>query len=454
LNSTSIPEDQAGQKIQSIDLKKVKGFLIASITRTLESEPISPDQRKKLAYQHLTKIYSQTHLKLSKPTREQLFREVLDELLGFGPVQSLIDDPNVSQVMVNGSRRVFMERNGKLIRAEAAFDDDGHVMRIIERIFTQEGIQIDADHPIAEADLENGSHINAVIPPMAIDGPSFTIRKMEHDQSVQDLLQSGALTETTVEFLRACVAARLNIIVSGGVDTGKTTLLNILSSFIPDDDRVITIEGENRLLFQQENILRLGTKPDPDSATRAISTRELVHNSLRLRPDRIVISRLTGSEAFELVQAMSSGYDGIITTLLASNPMEAVSRLEKLSLIAGGDWSIRAVREQIVSGVDLIIQLKLHRGGFRRLTQICEIVGMEGETVVLSDIFKFEQSGLGADGEILGELIPTGVRPLFSSRLEKVGFKLKPDVFGVNIVEMLTQGLSREHRKPVNTGEV
>jgi pilus assembly protein CpaF len=455
LNSPSNPAGQVVQQNQTVDLNKVKSYLIASISRTLGTETISSNQQKILAYQQLTKIYGKTRLMLSEPTRDQLFREVMEELTELGPIQPLLDDLEVSEVMVNGPRRVYIERDGKLIRTEVIFEDDEHVLRIIDRLFAQQGRQIDTEHPIGEAKLWDGSRINAVIPPAAIDGPSFTIRKfIRNNSSVQDLIQSGALTESTAEFLRACVMARLNIIISGGIDTGKTTLLNILSSFIPDDDRIITIEDESRLLLQQENIVRLGTTPANTTGGGAVTIRELVSNSLRMRPDRIVISELNGGEAFDLLQAMNSGFNGIITTLQASHPSEVVSRLETLSLKAVSDWPIPAVRAQIVSGVDLILQLTNLGDGVSKLTQICEIAGMEGDTVVISDIFKFEPSGSDADGKVLGELKPTGVRPLFSNRLEGVGFKLRPDVFGVNIVEMLIQGLSREHKKPFKPGEV
>jgi len=372
--------------------------------------------------------------------REKLFREVLDELTGYGPIQPLLDDPDITEVMVNGPKMVFVERKGKVTRADVCFENNEHVLRVIDRIVSPLGRRVDPDHPTVDARLPDGSRVNAVVPPVAIDGPSITIRKFSKERlKVEDLIRFGSLTEMMAEFLRACVVARLNIVISGGTGSGKTTLLNLMSSFIPGDERVVTIEDAAELQLQQEHVVRLETKtPNPDGSG-GCSIRDLVRNSLRMRPERIVIGECRGGESLDMLQAMNTGHDGSLTTLHANTPRDAISRLETMCLMAGVDLPVKVIREQIASAVDLIVQQTRLRDGSRKVTQVTELAGMEGETVVLTDIFKYEQTGVSPEGKVIGEMKPSGIRPLFSPKLEAAGFKLKPEVFGVNVAEMLKQ---------------
>ena len=435
----STPSRPSSQRGQVIDLSKVRSFLTNSLLKTLETENIPQDQRRQVAYQSLTQIYSKTGLQFPEDIRERLFQEILNELIGYGPIQPLLDDPDITEIMVNGPKQVYIERKGIVMKTEIVFDDNEHVIRVIDRIVQPLGRRIDADHPTVDARLPDGSRVNAVIPPVAIDGPAITIRKFSKEQlKVQELINLGSLTENMAEFLKACVAARLNIIISGGTGSGKTTLLNILSEFIPAKERIVTIEDAAELQLQQEHVVRLETKPANPDGSGEVTVRDLVRNSLRMRPERIVVGEVRGGEALDMLQAMNTGHDGSLTTLHANTPRDAISRLETMSLMAGIELPIIVVREQIASAVDLIVQQSRLRDGSRKVTQITELAGMEGDTVVLTDIFKFEQTKIDTDGKVLGELKPTGIRPLFSTRLESAGFKLGPEVFGVNIAEMLS----------------
>jgi pilus assembly protein CpaF len=386
-------------------------------------------------------IYTRTGLQLSDTVRERLFREVLDELTGYGPIQPLLDDADINEVMVNGPKAVYVERKGKVVKTDVCFENNDHVLRVIDRIVTPLGRRVDADHPTVDARLPDGSRVNAVIPPVAIDGPSITIRKFSRERlSIQQLVNFGSLTDTMAEFLQACVVARLNVLISGGTGSGKTTLLNILSSYIPEDERIVTIEDAAELQLQQEHVVRLETKPPNADGSGGVTIRDLVRNSLRMRPERIVVGEVRGGEALDMLQAMNTGHDGSLTTLHANTPRDAISRLETMSLMAGIELPIKVVREQIASAVDLIVQQTRLRDGSRKVTQVTEVAGMEGDTIVLTDIFKYEQTGVSTEGKVLGEMKPTGIRPLFTTRLEAAGFKLRPEVFGVNVAEMLAQG--------------
>jgi pilus assembly protein CpaF len=416
--------------------------LITSLNKAMDGfEKLSPEQRRRAVHQNLAQIYSRTGLQLADGVREKLFQDVLDELSGFGPIQPLLDDPEITEVMVNGPKHVYIERAGKVIKTDITFEDNEHVLRVIDRIVSPLGRRIDYDHPTVDARLPDGSRVNAVIPPVAIDGPSITIRKFSRERlSINQLVAFGSLTEAMAEFLRACVIARLNILISGGTGSGKTTLLNILSGFIPEEERIVTIEDAAELQLQQEHVVRLETKQPNADGTGGVTIRDLVRNALRMRPERIVVGEVRGGEALDMLQAMNTGHDGSLTTLHANTPRDAISRLETMTLMAGIELPIRVVREQVASAVDLIVQQTRLRDGTRKVTQITEVAGMEGDTIVLTDIFKFEQTGISPEGKVLGELKPTGIRPLFTPRLEAAGFKLRPEVFGVNISEMLAQG--------------
>lgn len=434
----------ANRRLQIPEADKVKTYLVNTLLQEMEADSIPEDQHRQAIIKKLGEVYQRTRLQLPDSLREQIFREVLDDLLGYGPIQPLLEDPEITEVMVNGPRQVYIERAGKLIKTNVKFMDDDHVLRVIDRIILPLGRRIDSDSPTVDARLPDGSRVNAVIPPVAIDGPSITIRKFATDRlGVQQLIAFGSITENMVEFLRACVVARLNIIISGGTGSGKTTLLNVLSGLIPEDDRIVTIEDAAELQLQQEHIVRMETKPPNIEGRGLVTTRDLVRNSLRMRPDRIVVGEVRGGEALDMLQAMNTGHDGSLTTLHANSPRDALSRLETLTLMSGVNLPVRVIREQIASAVDLIVQQSRLKDGSRKVTAITEVAGMEGDTIVLTDVFKYEQTAIDQDGKVIGELKPTGIRPLFSERLEAAGFNLKPEVFGASIAEILQNNRRR-----------
>lgn len=417
-------------RLTSADLLKFKRYLIENVGRSMEGEQPQLGDRSELMKQRLNDVYAQVQVNLPEDIRNQIFHDILDELTGFGPIQPLLDDPDVSEIMVNGPKKVFIEKKGKLTKSPITFDDDDHVLRIIDRIILPLGRRIDADSPTVDARLPDGSRVNAVIRPVSIDGPSITIRKFKKDKlSIEELVQFGSLTTNMGEFIRACVLAHLNIVISGGTGSGKTTLLNVLSSFIQEEERIITIEDAAELQLQQEHVLRMETKSANVDGRGEVTIRELVRNSLRMRPDRIIVGECRGGEALDMLQAMNTGHDGSLTTLHANTPRDSLSRLETLVLMSGMDLPLKVVRQQISSAVDLIIQQSRLKDGSRKVTAITEVVGMEGDTVVLTDIFKFDVTGIGENGKILGELRATGIRPIFSPRLEAAGFKLSGDIF-------------------------
>jgi len=413
------------------DLVRLKKYLIDTISRTIEMEGVSFEQRNDFIKERIEGIYAQAKLKLPEDMRQLIFKDVLNDLLGYGPIQPLLEDQDVTEVMVNGPKKVYVEKKGQLIKTTVAFDDDDHVQRIIDRIILPLGRRIDVDSPTVDARLPDGSRVNAVIPPVAIDGPSITIRKFSREKLTTDqLISFGSITKNMAEFLRACVLARLNILISGGTGSGKTTLLNVLSAFIPEKERIVTIEDAAELRLQQEHVVRMETKTANVDGHGAVSIRDLVRNSLRMRPDRIVVGECRGGEALDMLQAMNTGHDGSLTTLHANSPRDALARLETLVLMAGMDLPLKVVRQQISSAVDLIVQQTRLKDGNRKVTSITEVAGMEGETIVLTDVFKFEQTGVTQDGKVLGELKPTGIRPLFTPQLEAAGYKLGAEVFG------------------------
>jgi pilus assembly protein CpaF len=422
---------------RAAELAKLKDYLFNVVARELESGPPLQDDRRKVILQSLQTAYQATRLTLPNTLRDQLFHEILDDMLGFGPLQPLLEDEEVSEVMVNGPKKVFIERKGRLTKTNITFEDNMAVLRVIEKIIAPLGRRIDVDTPTVDARLPDGSRVNAVIPPCAIDGPTITIRKFKKDKlTVDQLVSYGSLTKNMSEFIRACVISRLNIVISGGTGSGKTTLLNVLSGFIPEDERIVTIEDAAELKLQQDHVVRLETKPANIDGRFQVTIRDLVKNSLRMRPDRIVVGECRGGEALDMLQAMNTGHDGSLTTLHANTPRDTLSRLETMCLMSGMDMPVRVIREQVASAIDLIIQQSRLKDGSRKVTAITEVAGMEGDTIVLTDIFKYEQTGLTPDGKMLGDLKPTGIRPLFTPRLEAAGFRLGPEVFGANLGEM------------------
>lgn len=420
------------------DLLQLKSYLIGLIATELENKHVLNENRRQVVIDCMLRNYQSLNVKLSQPVRDQIFKEIMDEILGYGPLQALLDDPSISEIMVNGKDNIFIEQKGRLTKSSVTFESDDQILRIIDRIILPLGRRIDADSPTVDARLPDGSRVNAVVPPVAIDGPSITIRKFGKNRlEMNELIEKGSLTANMASFIEACVVSKLNVIVSGGTGSGKTTLLNAISKYIPEGNRIITIEDAAELKLQQDHVLRMESKPPNIEGKNAVTIRDLVRNALRMRPDRIVVGEVRGGECLDMLQAMNTGHDGSLTTLHANTPRDAISRMETLTLMAGMDLPLRVVREQIASAIDLIIQLSRLKDGSRRVTFITEVSGMEGETVVMTDIFKFEQTGIDEDGKIIGALKPTGIRPLFTPRLEANGYRLGPEVFGVNYANMI-----------------
>jgi pilus assembly protein CpaF len=432
------PIDSESIGIPRKDLLQLRDYLISTVAQDFGANVLTPEQREQVTRERLKEELRKKGLILPDPIQNRLIQGILYEVTGYGPLQPLLDDPEITEIMVNGPQKIYVEKHGRLERTNVSFEDNLHILKIIDRIVTPLGRHIDSDSPMVDARLPDGSRVNAVIPPCAIDGASLTIRKFRKDKlSIMQLIGFNTLTQGMADFLRACVLGRLNIIISGGTGSGKTTFLNVLSGFIPNDERIVTIEDAAELQLQQEHVVRLETKLANVEGHGVVNVRELVRNSLRMRPDRIIIGECRGGEALDMLQAMNTGHDGSLTTIHANSPRDALSRLETLVLMAGMDLPLKIVRQQISSAVDVIVQMSRVRDGSRKITAITEVAGMEGDVVVLSDIFKFNQTGVDTDGKILGQVKPTGIRPLFGPRLEAAGFKLGAEIFGATAADIL-----------------
>ena len=413
-----------------MDLKnRVQNRLIAELDPAIDvSRTAEVRQTIKVMYDE---ILQEESIILGRRERDALFEVIVAEILGLGPLEPLLADETITEIMVNGPKKLFVERAGRIQRVNVSFESDEHLMRIIERIVAPLGRRIDESSPTVDARLKDGSRVNAVIPPISLQGPVLTIRKFfKKPLTVEDLIRLGTITEESVEFLRAAVVAATNIIVSGGTGTGKTTFLNVLSGFIPAEDRVITIENAAELQLRQEHVVTLESRPPNVEGRGAISIRDLVINALRMRPDRIVVGECRGGEALDMLQAMNTGHEGSMTTIHANNTRDSLSRLETMVLMAGMELPHRAIREQVAAAIDMIVQLERLRDGTRRVVSITEVQGMEGDVITTADIFKFEQVGF-EDGRVIGRLRPTGIRPKFIDRIEQAGIHLPPSIFGV-----------------------
>ncbi|HEY0101479.1 MAG TPA: CpaF family protein [Pyrinomonadaceae bacterium] len=369
------------------------------------------------------------NMPLSTSDRERLVEEVRHELFGLGPLEPLLADPTISDILVNSPHNIYIERRGKLERTEVAFKDDEHLMRVIERIVSSVGRRIDESSPMVDARLSDGSRVNAIIPPLSLDGPVLSIRRFGAEPlRMAKLIEIGALTKDIADMFEMCVNARLNILISGGTGAGKTTLLNALSAYIPEEQRIVTIEDSAELQLQQPHVVRLETRPPNIEGRGEVTQRDLVKNALRMRPDRIVIGEVRGGEAIDMLQAMNTGHDGSLTTVHANTPRDALARLETMIQMTGMKLSERAMRQQIASALNLVIQAARLSDGTRRVVSISEITGMEGDTITMQEIFQFERKGIDKDGHVVGRFRPTGVRPRFAERLKVYGMQL-PRVF-------------------------
>jgi pilus assembly protein CpaF len=411
--------------------QRIHHHLIDELGPILYDKRLSEDDLRRRVHEQLHAALAQERAPLSAADKAQLIQDVSDDILGYGPIDRLLKDEEVTEVMVNGPESVYVERAGRIEKTNASFVDDTHLRRIIDKIVSQVGRRIDEATPMVDARLPDGSRVNAVIHPLAISGPFLTIRKFSKEPfQIDDLIRFGTLNAHSARFLQACVVGRLNVIVSGGTGTGKTTTLNVLSSFIPSDERIVTIEDAKELQLHQDHVLAMEARPPNIEGKGLVSIRDLVRNALRMRPDRVVVGECRGGEALDMLQAMNTGHDGSITTIHSNSPRDTLSRIETMTLMSGFDLPIRAIREQMASALDLIVHLTRLRDGTRRITHVTEVQGMEGDVITLQDIFLFD-FGMGIDehGRFKGHLKATGVRPKFAEKLADLGIRLGPEVF-------------------------
>ena len=412
------------------DLKtRVQNKLLSELDPSMDIS--KTDDVRRTILDLFEQILTEENIVLSRPERQRLFEQITAEILGLGPLQPLLEDEFITEIMVNGPKNIYVERKGKIHRVPVTFESNDHVMRIIDRIVAPLGRRIDESSPYVDARLPDGSRVNAVIPPISLVGPTLTIRKFSKNPiTVEQLVQFGTLTPEAIQFLKASVEARINVVISGGTGSGKTTLLNILSSFIPSDERILTIENAAELQLRQEHVVTLESRPANIEGRGEITIRQLVVNALRMRPDRIVVGEIRDEAALDMLQAMNTGHDGSMTTAHSNSPRDTLSRLETMTLMAGMDLPVRAIREQITSAVDLVVHQERMRDGSRKVVYITEVSGMEGDVITTTDIFLFEQTGV-ENGKVIGRLRPTGLRPKFMEKIEAAGIHLPPSIFGI-----------------------
>jgi pilus assembly protein CpaF len=420
----------AGSRDAYADLKgRIQQKLIAELDPSMD---VTQTAELRSTIQELFEtMLQEEQIALSRNEKRELFEQIVAEILGYGPLEQYLSSEGIGEIMVNGPKHVFIERGGKIIRVNTTFESEEHLMRIIDRIVSPLGRRIDESSPMVDARLPDGSRVNVVIPPIALNGAILTIRIFSKvPLTVENLIEFGSITREAVEFLKACVIGKCNVLISGGTGSGKTTLLNIMSGFIPDGERIITIENAAELQLRQEHVVTLESRPANIEGRGEISIQDLVINSLRMRPDRIVVGEVRGGEALDMLQAMNTGHDGSLATGHANSPRDMLARLETMVLMAGMDLPHRAIREQIAAAVDLIVHQDRMRDGTRKITSISEIQGMEGDIITMSEIFRFEQTGL-ENGKVIGRLRPTGLRPKFMYKIQEAGIMLPPSIFGI-----------------------
>ena len=412
------------------DLKtRVQNRLVSEMDPTMDIT--KTNEVRNTIMELFEQVLVEENIIISRGEKHRLFEQIIAEILGLGPLQPLLEDETITEVMVNGAKNVYIERTGKIHRVNISFESEEHVMRIIDRIVAPLGRRIDESSPYVDARLADGSRVNAVIPPISLVGPVLTIRKFAKIPiTIEQLIQFGTITPESLQFLKACVEARLNIVISGGTGSGKTTLLNILSQFIPGDERIITVENAAELQLRQEHVVTLESRPPNIEGRGEVTIRQLVINCLRMRPDRIIVGEIRDEAALDMLQAMNTGHDGSMTTAHSNGPRDTLSRLETMVMMAGMELPVRAIREQISSAIDLVVHQDRMRDGSRKIVNITEVTGMEGDVITMTDVFIFDLTGY-ENGKVVGRLRPTGLRPKFMEKIEAAGIHLPPSIFGI-----------------------
>lgn len=425
---TAAPDQAPGGRIHDIK-NEVQNRLLQELDPSMDVTQTAEVRRQ--IEELFESILAEMNIVLSRPERRRLFEQIVAEILGLGPIEPLLADESITEVMVNGAKNIYIERAGKIIREPTSFESNDHLMRIIDRIVAPLGRRIDESSPYVDARLQDGSRVNAVIPPISLGGPTLTIRKFAKNPiTVEQLTEYGTITPESIEFLKACVIARINMVISGGTGSGKTTMLNVISQYIPSDERILTIENAAELQLRQEHVVTLESRPPNIEGRGEVTIQDLVINSLRMRPDRIIVGEIRDEAALDMLQAMNTGHEGSMTTAHSNSPRDTISRIETMTMMAGMDLPTRAIREQIASALELVVHLERMRDGTRKLTHISEIQGMEGDVITMTDLFVFEQTGL-EDGKVIGRLRPTGLRPKFMEKIEQSGIQLPASIFGV-----------------------
>jgi len=425
-----VPPGVGSQKDTYTDLKtRVQNRLLSELDPSMDITRVS--EVRNSIQEMFEQVLAEENIVLSRPERQRLFEQISAEILGYGPIQTLLEDDTITEVMVNGAKNIYIERAGKIIRVPVVFESDEHVLRIIDRIVAPLGRRIDESSPYVDARLPDGSRVNAIIPPISLVGPVLTVRKFARNPiTLEQLIEYGTITPEALQFLKACVESRLNLVISGGTGSGKTTLLNIMSQFIPADERIVTVENAAELQLRQEHVVTLESRPPNIEGRGEVTIRQLVINCLRMRPDRIIVGEIRDEAALDMLQAMNTGHDGSMTTAHSNSPRDTLARMETMVMMAGMELPVRAIREQVSSAIDLIVHEERMRDGTRKVVNITEVSGMEGDVITMTDIFVFEQSGFEG-GKIIGRLRPTGLRPKFMDKIESSGIHLPPSIFGI-----------------------